>query len=168
MTTTPHPLSITESEAPFLPETLGDLIDLAQRLEQRGHSIAKIQGCVGWVALKAAGKRDTTAPSTRSRYRKMLADLAEHTGPPSRRRSEAGVANLLAVAGVTATAAVGVATKNPRAAAMAVPALVYITYTAGDDEIAASPGGDSGRSLHTVCALPRRNMATSYTLDRAA
>lgn len=63
------------NEADWLPEDLGDLVDLRRRIIAAGHASQVANGIVGWLLSKAAGERDDTASDTRSRYRKILAEL---------------------------------------------------------------------------------------------
>jgi hypothetical protein len=77
---------LTEREAPFLPETFDELLELRRQLRAAGHSPAVVNGVVAWLVGKAAGEPDESAATTRSRYRRILSDLgAPTTVPPGPR-----------------------------------------------------------------------------------
>jgi len=61
-------------EADHVPKNLTEAIELQERLIQAGVAPAAAAGCVMWLVGKAHGEDHTTAP-TRSRYRKLLAQL---------------------------------------------------------------------------------------------
>ena len=69
-----NPLSIRE-EGPHLDRSAAELEELARELIKAGHHERVVRGLIGWLVLKAAGLPDTTGAPTRSRYRRMLADL---------------------------------------------------------------------------------------------
>lgn len=71
-----NPRSITD-EAPFLPESIDDLIDLRERVLAAGYSEPVAHGLVGWLVGKRAGSKDQTSPDTRARYRRILRELGE-------------------------------------------------------------------------------------------
>lgn len=73
-------------EARYLPATVAQLAELRGRVIAAGHPPGVANGLVGWLISKAAGERDVTASTTRSRYRKILAALeADPAGPGPRR-----------------------------------------------------------------------------------
>lgn len=53
-------------------EQLGELGEL---LIDHGHKPAVVYGILGWLASKAAGRRDRTSQATRATYRRILAEL---------------------------------------------------------------------------------------------
>jgi hypothetical protein len=69
------------NEADFLPESLEDLADLRRRVMDAGHSAPVANGLLGWLVSKAAGEDDVTNSVTRSKYRKILAELPPPEGP---------------------------------------------------------------------------------------
>jgi hypothetical protein len=62
-------------EAAFLPRSVEDLAELRRRILDAGHPDQIASGIVGWLVAKAADDPDRTGPNTRSRYRKVLAEL---------------------------------------------------------------------------------------------
>lgn len=67
------------NEASWIPRSFDDVEDLRERLIEAGHSAAIVNGLTGWLMAKALGHVDETSASTRTRYRKVLAELG--TGP---------------------------------------------------------------------------------------
>lgn len=76
MVTTPRMRAdALRNEAEWLPSRLGDLVDVRRRVIAAGYGAATANGLIGWLVSKAAGERDITGAPTRSRYRKILAEL---------------------------------------------------------------------------------------------
>lgn len=136
MTTIAHHRKDLRIEAQFLPDSLGDLLALRPRLVAmiatgevdgiRASSADTVaDGIVGWLVAKAAGETDTLTASTRSRYRRILGQLAEQE-PPGGRRRDAGRARLGVVAGGGVVAGLA-ASGHPVLALVAAP-IIY-----GDD-----------------------------------
>ncbi|HEV8675001.1 MAG TPA: hypothetical protein VGX21_13220 [Methylomirabilota bacterium] len=73
-----------KNEGPYIPEpeAVEDLIALRRAIIDAGHSPSTAAGLVGWLVAKAAGDPDTTGPSTRSNYRKILDELKPVVAPP--------------------------------------------------------------------------------------
>src|SRR5437879_2604324 len=67
---------ITDHERPWLeawgPRTERYLLELGR---EEGHPSQVVLGLIGWVASKAHGLPDESSAPTRSRYRKILAEL---------------------------------------------------------------------------------------------
>ena len=62
-------------EALYLPDDLDDLAELRRRVIEAGHSASVANGLVGWLLSKTAGETDVSESRTRSKYRKILAEL---------------------------------------------------------------------------------------------
>jgi hypothetical protein len=82
-------------EADVVPNDLGEAADLWNRLVENGESPATANGVIGWLLEKKELGRDSTAKTTRSRYRKALAKLVLSGNLP---RHYSGVAQLAQVA----------------------------------------------------------------------
>lgn len=80
MTTAINPRSI-QIEGHYITSDVAELATLKSRLIDAGASPVTANGVLGWLVDKAAGRRDVTGPSTRSRYRRALEALGE---PPER------------------------------------------------------------------------------------
>lgn len=76
------------NEADYLPADLGDLVELRRRLVAAGHPAHVVAGVIGWLVAKSAGDIDPTSAPTRSKYRKILAELELDDGPRRGRRLE--------------------------------------------------------------------------------
>lgn len=63
------------NEADFLPEQVSDLASVRENVLAAGHAPAVADGIVGWLVAKANGQPDLTSSKTRSRYRRILAEL---------------------------------------------------------------------------------------------
>ncbi len=74
------------NEAEFLPAALSDLVELRRRIIDAGYPPSVANGLVGWLVSKTAGERDVTGSPTRSKYRKILAELDSGSGPGRGRR----------------------------------------------------------------------------------
>lgn len=98
------------NEADFVPESVEDLAELRRRIIAAGYSASVANGLLGWLVSKGAGEADVTESKTRSKYRKILAELGAPEGPSggrlqvvapaapaSRRRQVPGVRRLGAV-----------------------------------------------------------------------
>jgi len=121
------------NEADWLPEDFNEVLDITELVASRGHRTDTAKGLGLWLIEKAAGRPDKTAAGTRSRYRRILAELEAAGVPPPRKRRpdpECRQAGLASVSMLTTTAAAGalVAAGHPVAGA-----LVYITGTASED-----------------------------------
>lgn len=79
MTVNPRSIGI---EGHYITDNVHELAALKARLEASGATAPQAAGVIGWLVDKAAGRPDPTSSRTRSTYRKMLAELGEHTGPP--------------------------------------------------------------------------------------
>lgn len=75
------------NEADWLPSDLDDLAALRRQIIEAGHPGHVANGLIGWLLAKAVGERDATSPTTRSKYRKILAGLEAPGGPRRGRRS---------------------------------------------------------------------------------
>jgi hypothetical protein len=62
-------------EAGWLPGSFEDVVLVRRLLIRSGVRREQVDPLVTWLVLKAAGEEDTTASTTRSRYRKILAGL---------------------------------------------------------------------------------------------
>lgn len=80
MTTAINPRSL-QIEAHYISTDVVELANLKAKLLDNGEPPSLASGLVGWLVDKAAGRRDLTAASTRSRYRRALEALGE---PPER------------------------------------------------------------------------------------
>lgn len=77
------------NEADYLPKSVEDLARLRRQLLDAGHSNALTGGVISWLVSKTAGEPDQTDSNTRSRYRKILAELQPvDPGPGSNRHLE--------------------------------------------------------------------------------
>ena len=123
--TTINPRSLG-NEAPFVSLDVIALADVKAELIAMGSSPAEASGVVGWLIDKAAGNPDITSAPTRSRYRKLLAELdqPEPRPRPRRGRSDAGNVTYLPSALVGAGAAAGVLALAPTSPVGVVLALV--------------------------------------------
>jgi hypothetical protein len=63
------------NEADFLPASIDDAAAVRAAVLEAGHTPALADGLVGWLIAKAAGHADNSSPTTRSRYRRILATL---------------------------------------------------------------------------------------------
>lgn len=63
------------NEAEWIPTSMETLAALRARLTEAGHPAAIVSGLTGWLVAKGAGEEDRTSSDTRSRYRRILADL---------------------------------------------------------------------------------------------
>jgi hypothetical protein len=70
------------TEGAYFPKNLGQLVRLRRRIIDAGHPASVANSLVGWLAAKGAGERDTSSPSARARYRRILADLDAADQPP--------------------------------------------------------------------------------------
>lgn len=73
-------------EGEYFGANMAALADLRQRAIDAGNSASVADGLVGWITGKAAGHEDQSSPGTRSRYRRILRDLAGDGGPKKGRR----------------------------------------------------------------------------------
>ena len=120
------------NEADWLPEDFNEVLEVTELVMERGYRADTAKGLGLWLVEKAAGRKDTTAAPTRSRYRRILAELEADGVPPPRRRQakperQAGLASV-SMLSTTAAAGALVAAGHPVAGA-----LVYITGTASED-----------------------------------
>ena len=67
-------------EAAFLPLTMESVQELRRALQDAGHSHRVANGVCSWLMAKQNGESDETAPDTRSRYRRILTELAVAQG----------------------------------------------------------------------------------------
>lgn len=72
-----------QQEGVWIPDAdqVAELIELRVQIIELGESTTTANGIIGWLVSKAAGERDTTGPATRSKYRKVLAQLGRDPGP---------------------------------------------------------------------------------------
>lgn len=75
-----NPRSLRE-EADYIPKTLDELADLKARLHAADLTASVVYGLCAWLTDKATGRPDTTSPTTRASYRRVLRELAEHPSP---------------------------------------------------------------------------------------
>lgn len=75
-TSTVNPRSIG-IEGHYTTGNVAELAELKRRLLAAGVSKNLALGLIGWLVDKAAGSPDLTASDTRSRYRKLLAELGD-------------------------------------------------------------------------------------------
>lgn len=128
------------NEAAWLPATLDELEDVRGRLVDAGHPPPIVNGLTGWLVAKALGERDATASDTRSRYRRILAELGPGPygdRPPARALRDAGFAastrQLIGAAAGVGVAALGVKTGNPALIALA-PIIPEPSVTSSDED----------------------------------
>lgn len=62
-------------EAAWIPRTMDELEQVRRVLTDAGHSNAVVNGVTGWLVAKSLGEEDATNSVTRSKYRKVLAEL---------------------------------------------------------------------------------------------
>jgi hypothetical protein len=117
-------------EAAFLPSSLEELEVVRQRLLDHGISPAVTGGIVAWLLAKAHGADDPTNGATRTRYRKILADI----GVPIGTGPESGRARRAVMPAVTgAGAAVALVPSRPTGAVLALLAGLYVTRSGGEE-----------------------------------
>lgn len=112
------------AEAPHLPQTLDDVAAVGDQLRELGYGAPAVAGLESWLIRKALGRPDRTAATTRSRYRKMLAELGTlpPAAPTRRRRSEEGASRAVACAVASVSIAVAsVLAIPPAKASQAAP-----------------------------------------------
>jgi hypothetical protein len=81
---------VTAAERPWLAsiDTLRGLEELRRRLVSAGHPPSLAAGLVAWLNAKKHGSPDDTSAPTRSRYRRILAQMGDPSPPGfSRQRS---------------------------------------------------------------------------------
>jgi hypothetical protein len=141
MTTITHHRRDLMIEADYLPADLADLAELRRQLVQlissgetdvaAASADTTADSIIGWLVCKLDGV-DALAASTRSRYRKILAQLSATGGGPGERGSANLTGTFVALAGAVAAAAV--ASGRPGAVALASP-IIY--DRSGYDAVAA-------------------------------
>jgi hypothetical protein len=172
MSTKPLPKGVTPAEAPYLDATPAELRHLADRLIERGEPYEVVRNLVGWLTLKATGI-DASSPDTKSRYRKILAELDRR---PRRRAPGAGSA-AMTIFLVTVVVGASLIDRRPRRSLSAQR--LYITTIVGVDvvmvivviEVAAVSREIDEPTLapiHTLCGERRPGMHTASTLPKAA
>jgi hypothetical protein len=70
------------NEADYLPGDLAELVQLRADVIAAGHSRRVADGLCTWLIAKAASESDTTSANTRSKYRRILSEIAGQ--PPNR------------------------------------------------------------------------------------
>jgi len=138
---TTHPLAITDAERPFLEfNDASELDAIRTALVDAGQPAAVAAGIVAFLLSRRYGTDDGLSAPTRSRYRKILRDLAG-VDPDDRdamRRLDAGLVTLRANAGVAVAAAGALLslTGRPILAALAVPIIFDppVTSSCADHE----------------------------------
>ena len=138
-----NPRSVTESEGPFLDLelTIDDQARLIEDFRELGYKDPKARGAVSWLVVKKTGLEDLAASDTKAEYRKMFAHLQSASGPRGKgrkarlafaaRRGERGMADILAIVGISSSATAAVL--HEPAAAGAVLASLVITRTGSDE-----------------------------------
>jgi hypothetical protein len=63
------------NEADHLPSSIEEAASVRAAIIDAGHSPTLADSVVGWLIAKAAGHADATSPTTRSKYRRVLATL---------------------------------------------------------------------------------------------
>ena len=70
-----------DGEKELVPKTLAEAVELHGQIIDAGHRPDVASGAVMWLIEKAHGRDSITGP-TRSRYRKVLAEICEHGHSP--------------------------------------------------------------------------------------
>ena len=117
-------------EDEMFPEDLEDLTGLRDQLLARGYTRASVAGCIDFVLGKARGKEVNMPPSSKSKYRKMLASVAVGDEPPP----EAGYVpiELLPLGALVMGLAAAVMTHQSHLSAL-LPAVGDITGPEGEE-----------------------------------